>query len=421
MNTITSIQYLLLKLRINRLRESVLKNADSPTSEKQIEKLSQSLLKIARFCKKYGFSVMYDKALECERKLVSEGLSASLDSLFELFEKTQELSDVINNANPGLPDKIVLTKENHEYTNIAYSKIPNILILRDGSDDFKIQQELDTHERYKIYTAFNISESITIFEERKPDLILLQNGFKSLSGVELLQVVRNTPYGSTIPILYLSQDASLDSKLSIFNAGADDYIVIPFNVQELIARINAFLARTALLRELALNDELTGLYNRQYMYEKLSEEISRWRRYKRPFALMVVDLDGLKEINDTYGHMAGDLLIRGFAFFLKSQLSHTDIVTRFGGDEFVVILPETTLAEAEQILLELYTERAKVVVPVSKAELPINFCVGVSGCPDDGEDGDTLISIADKMLYKAKDFKGKNNFVTTAQIREGLE
>ena len=429
MNTVSSIQYLLLKFRINRLREAVLSISSEHDGEQKINYITKSLLKISRFCRKYNFESLADKAEECQVELSEKGFSnESKTYLMELFEKTQEISEVVNRPADNkhvfsdLRERLSSDKSFSDYYNISYNKIPNILILKNSEDCINLKKELEDKGRYKINTVSSLTESIRAFEDNKPDIVIIQNCLDDMQGVDLLQIIRHTPSGYTIPVLFLSNDTSLDTKLQIFNSGADDYITMPVNIQELMARINAFSVRMSTLRELALKDELTGLYNRQYMYEKLEEEISRWKRYNRPFSTILIDIDNLKDINDTYGHIAGDYFIKEFSRILKLNLSHTDVLTRFGGDEFVVLLPETNVGETKGILEEIYSafSTAKVALPGKKTEISISFSSGVSGCPEDATTGKELLEKADTVLYKAKN-SSRNSFLTTTMDKLSIK
>lgn len=421
MNTVSSIQYLLLKIRINRLREVVLGISSEQDGEQKASYITKSLLKISRFCRRYSFEALADKADECQTELSQKGFSEeSKTYLLELFDKTQEISEIVNKTSGNkhefsdLRERLSSNKGFSDYYNISYNKIPNILILKSSDDDTNIKKELSQKGRYKINTVSSLADAIRVFEDHKPDIVIIQKCLDDMQGTDILQILRHTPSGYTIPILFLSDDSSLDTKLQMFNAGADDYIVMPVNIQELMARVNAFSLRISTLRELALKDELTGLYNRQYMHEKLEEEISRWKRYNRPFSVMLIDVDDLKYINDTYGHIAGDYFIKEFSRILKLSLSHTDVLTRFGGDEFVVLLPETNVSETKGILEEIYSALAseKITLPDGESKIPISFCAGVSGCPEDANTDKGLLEKADAVLYKAKN-SSKNSFITT--------
>ena len=158
------------------------------------------------------------------------------------------------------------------------------------------------------------------------------------------------------------------------------------------------------LRRLSITDELTGLLNRRYFFNRLSQEISKARRNKRPFSLLILDVDHFKEINDTYGHLEGDEVLRVVAKVLLKSVREMDIVTRYAGDEFIAILPESDREEAypvaQRILEE--TQQLSFLDPKGSGTFTVGVSVGISTFPDDGENATELIETADHGLYSAK-------------------
>ena len=163
------------------------------------------------------------------------------------------------------------------------------------------------------------------------------------------------------------------------------------------------------LRRLAITDELTGLYNRRYLKIRLSEELERAWRSKRSLSVLLLDLDGLKSVNDMYGHLRGDQLLLSFARLLQKQVRSIDLVARFAGDEFVVLLPESEFAEAQMI-----AERIRSAVAEGSFEgdppLKVTTSIGLALYPDSGETIEALLEAADRGLYKAKRL-GRNRVV----------
>ena len=161
------------------------------------------------------------------------------------------------------------------------------------------------------------------------------------------------------------------------------------------------------LVELSVRDELTGLYNRRELNRLLLDEVNRYHRYRRPAALMLVDIDHFKLVNDTYGHQAGDMVLRRVADLMQSQLRASDRVARFGGEEFAIVLPETTAAEAQDVAEDLRrsiaAQRCKYVSgDGASAELAVTVSLGVAGLLDDMGGVDDWVEAADAALYFSK-------------------
>ncbi len=161
------------------------------------------------------------------------------------------------------------------------------------------------------------------------------------------------------------------------------------------------------LRQLATTDDLTGIYNRRYFLERAQEEFERYQRHGHPFTLLIADLDLLKKINDTYGHHAGDLAIRQFAHLINKEKRATDIFGRLGGEEFGLLLPETTLQQAAGIINRIYDQKYLLVVRTVEEDVHFSFTAGVAECVPGYTKMEELFSTADQALYRGKD-KGRD-------------
>lgn len=162
------------------------------------------------------------------------------------------------------------------------------------------------------------------------------------------------------------------------------------------------------LRSMAYRDSLTGLYTHRYFYDQLGHEIERSLRYGHPLSLLMIDLDRFKQLNDSYGHLMGDKLLKHVADTITASVRGSDIVGRYGGDEFVVILPDTRPEEARNVAEKLRAAvRGSHTWDLGPERLPLSISIGVASCPDDARSVDELLQVADRRLYRDKPQKAR--------------
>lgn len=176
------------------------------------------------------------------------------------------------------------------------------------------------------------------------------------------------------------------------------------------ASLEAYYRRASSeLDRLAHTDQLTGLFNRRYLVQQLERHVEIFKRYRHPFALLMLDLDELKSINDTYGHAAGDMALRHIATLMSLNVRDVDICCRFGGDEFIVLMPETGNDVVEVVGGRFLDSLAKTKLKVDSALLTLRVSVGHASCPEDGRDAEELLQQADLSLYRAKQQKATSS------------
>ena len=282
---------------------------------------------------------------------------------------------------------------------------PLILVVEDDEDAREVLQEL-LRDQYDVEAVGDGESAVKRAKELLPDLVLLDLFLPGLDGFGALTGLRREVKTSEVPVIFLSAQGDAETKSQGLSLGAADYLAKPFSAQELMARVDRTLKLTAQkehFRALAQTDGLTGLPNFRSFHARLEEEVARADRYAHPLSCAMVDLDGLKEINDRLGHAAGNRAILALADAVREELRDTDFAARYGGDEFVVLLPQTTAAAAG-----LFAERLRRrLLEVSQdAGLPVRASIGVAaltpdevGASDASED---LLRRADEALYKAK-------------------
>lgn len=224
------------------------------------------------------------------------------------------------------------------------------------------------------------------------------------------------------PILFIGETF----KGATVRAVAFDYIKTPVDNQELVVRVKNMLKIKELrdkLKALSTTDELTGLHNRRYLLERMEQEISRAKRYSTPLSLLLFDLDFFKVVNDIYGYEWGDVLLRSIADKLKQLIRKEDIITRYGDEEFIVVLPNTSEDNAFLFAERFRKDIEKMeFIPAGEEERhPITISGGIATfpcLPDTEEDANTIIRYAEHALYNAKK-RGKNKIVQFSHLNLG--
>ncbi|MEW6564029.1 MAG: diguanylate cyclase [Spirochaetota bacterium] len=237
------------------------------------------------------------------------------------------------------------------------------------------------------------------------DLYLVDMVLPELTGDKVISEIRS--HQPNTIIIGMSQFTGEKSITSLLMAGADDYIHKPFDAASLISRIKINVRSYQYKKRLelmAVTDGLTGLYNHRFIFERLEEEIAKVARYGRPLSIIMLDIDNFKQVNDTFGHRAGDEVILSAAHAIMASLRKTDVAGRYGGEEFLVLLPETDLKAAHIVAEKIRNTVA--LLQFETKDLAVTISAGVAEA-EKGESFEALINRADAKLYTAKR-NGKN-------------
>lgn len=246
------------------------------------------------------------------------------------------------------------------------------------------------------------------------DLVLLDILMPRLSGLEACRLLKSLAVDSFLPVVLLTVRTDTASRVEGLKIGADDYVCKPFDEEELLARVEAMLRikrlhdqvaqARARLEMLSVHDEMTGLYNYRYLHTRLSEEFKRAERYHDPLASMLIDIDRLGAINDQGGRALGDSVLRGVADVVRRSVREVDVVARFGGDEFLVVLPSTHFAGSVSVGERIWTEVSEwEPLGTPGQPLRVTLSIGVSLFPSrDVRSKDGLLRGAELALHQAK-------------------
>lgn len=319
-------------------------------------------------------------------------------------------------------------------------EMPLILIVDDSPMNLSFIDNILRNNNYKTATAANGSDAIEYLSKNSPDVILLDIILPDVSGYDICKAVRSNAETESIPIIFISSKSSPDEIQKGLRIGGSDYLIKPFNEIELLARIdnhykfkksqdklkalneellraNQIIAKKnkalekALhqLERLATTDALTNLYNRRFIMSKINEEILRYKRSGKVFSFLLCDIDHFKSINDEYGHNFGDYCLKELSRTVLKNVREQDTVSRWGGEEFLILLVETGKEEAGIVAERIRSEIQGLTLKHNGIQTQMNVTIGVSEY-DSALEVKDCIKTADKALYQGK-ANGRNQVV----------
>jgi two-component system, cell cycle response regulator len=316
----------------------------------------------------------------------------------------------------------------HRYEPEKLETAARILIVDDHEDNVELLRARLESWGYETESASDGAEALNTIETTLPDLVLLDIMMPKIDGIEVARRVKNNPDLPFIPIIMQTALDSTENKVEGLEAGADDYITKPIDFPELKARLRSMLRIKRLqeeveererelmeanerLRYMSQTDALTGLENRRHIEIRLEELFEHAKRLKEPFACVMCDLDRFKSVNDTYGHQAGDAVLKQLARILKQEVREIDHAARYGGEEFMLLLAGTVLDAGV-----VFSERVRKAIEghtftFDSMSIHRTASFGVAGWPHPRiTNSDGLVKAADESLYVAKE-TGRNRVV----------
>lgn len=315
----------------------------------------------------------------------------------------------------------------------ADAKELSIVIVDDMPDNLRLLANILKNKGYKVRPAPSGARALATIQKEPPELILLDIMMPDMDGYEVCRQLKAGEGTKDIPIIFLSALNEVFDKVKAFKAGGVDFITKPFQVEEVLARVRTHLTIRAQQKALALqNDELlkknvlvteqakklellatkdflTGLSNRRDFLERAGQEEKRFKRIGRPFSLILLDIDHFKKVNDTFGHACGDKVLINVSRTLEDSLRAQDILARWGGEEFICLLPETGGDGVKSAAEKIRTDLKSHGHACSDGDVSITVTLGV--CVYDGSCTIAeCIRRADDALYKGKN-RGRNQVV----------
>ena len=300
----------------------------------------------------------------------------------------------------------------------------NVLIVDDQDVNIRLLEHMLGGAGYvSVTSTTNPFDVCELYRKNRYDLVLLDLQMPKMDGFQVMESLKEIELDTYVPVLVITAQPTLE--LRALQAGAKDFISKPFNMAEALARVYNLLEVRLLHKKvhnhakvqesLALHDSLTGLANRQLLADRVSQAITHAQRNMHAMALLYIDLDGFKQINDAFGHDCGDLVLKMAASRLVAAVRQEDTVARLGGDEFVIVLWHINNADGASLAAEKMIQTLSQPYSIPGHTVNITASIGVSIYPMHGGDVDTLSKSADIALYDAKR-AGKNNYRISSRI-----
>jgi diguanylate cyclase (GGDEF)-like protein len=277
-----------------------------------------------------------------------------------------------------------------------------ILIVDDNPHNLQVIANIVKENGLKVAIAQNGRQALDFLQTKLPDLVLMDIMMPDMDGLEACRCIKYNERSKDIPVIFITALSDTEDVIRAFDAGGSDYITKPFMKEEVQARIKVHLAlKKAMekMKHMAVTDEMTGIFNRRHAFHVLKREINVSQSDKKKFVICYVDIDKLKVVNDTYGHDAGDELIKTVVNTFTENIRASDYLFRMGGDEFMLVFPDANLADMETLVSRLQ----EILNKKQLYSIPIDFSYGFAEFgPEDDMTYEELIKEADTCMFDQK-------------------
>ncbi len=279
-----------------------------------------------------------------------------------------------------------------------------ILIVDDEEAGRKLIKTILSQANYDTYEAPNGEEALRILYQEIPDLIILDIRMPKMDGYQLCYEIRSNISFKNIPVIMLTVMGDTLDKIRGHHLGIDDYITKPFEPEEFLARVGSVLKRRKVYEEISMTDGVTGLYNIHFFKKQLEIFFNMARRNNQEFSLAIIDVNKFKKINDKFGHVVGDYVLKKISSIMKDVLRKTDIITRYGGDEFAIILPKLSNEQAITAMKKLKKKikNGEFISEKTGKKFNVSMSTGVATWENTIINETQLFELADADMYKDK-------------------
>jgi len=351
-----------------------------------------------------------NQMLQIIRDKYSASLAAIVCSRRDDYEA--RLASVKAGANAYITkpvDSATLAAHLDELTSRRPEKPYQILIVDDDEALSKYYSLVLKKAGMLVATANTPKEAIGQLDHLQPDLIITDLYMPECSGLEFAQIIRQQDRFVSVPIIFLSTEENTERQFYALQLGGDDFLQKPIDGQSLVRAISIRAARARVLSNALMLDSLTGLLKHSKIKECLQNELDSAHKRNAKLAFAMIDIDHFKSVNDTYGHQSGDHIIQSLSRLLKNRLRQYDVVGRYGGEEFAVVIPDCDVFAAWNLLDELRRSFKSIIYYHSGTEFNVTFSAGVVSAPP-YLPLEEIIKQADDALYKAKHM-GRNRVI----------
>ncbi|AZZ47306.1 diguanylate cyclase [Pseudomonadaceae bacterium SI-3] len=288
---------------------------------------------------------------------------------------------------------------------------PYRVLIIDDDDDLSARYSLVLRNSQMIVrTLSDPSQLFEVMREFDPEMVLLDMNMPDFTGIELAQMIRLNDEWLRVPIIYLSAETDINRQMAALLKAGDDFITKPISDTALTAAVFSRVQRARALSMALSRDSLTGLLKHADIKEQVALEVERAQRSGKPTSVVMLDLDHFKQVNDQYGHAAGDNVIRSLANLMRQRLRRIDSIGRYGGEEFVAVLPDCPAEQAKRIFDEIRLRFAALSFHAGARTFSVSLSAGIS--ETDGHAGaGAMLELADQALYAAK-HNGRNQVQT---------
>ncbi|MFT8322041.1 MAG: response regulator [Bacillus sp. (in: firmicutes)] len=298
-------------------------------------------------------------------------------------------------------EEFTLNTQNH-----ARERVINEPLIQIIDDDISIliylKDKLES-KGWMVVASTEADKAIDQYYNMHPDCIIIDVNLPKKSGFDVLYDIQQHSNRFFVPKIMCSIKKDRDTRLNAYRMGADDFISKPIDIEEFLIRVERHLERKRIFDQSVIIDELTQVYNRKFLQDSYNRFIGDMTRTHTPGTLAIIDLDYFKKVNDTYGHIIGDKVLVEFAQYMKKSIRNTDILFRYGGEEFVILFQRATEAEVKEVLNRMLAGFSTIQFSDGNESFSLTFSAGIYSIEHPEIDLQTAIKTADEALYLAKD------------------